>query len=101
MLVLLRRPEQSIVINGNIIITVLSVDGERVRLGIQAPPQVAVLREELLRAVGEQNRAALVSHAAHATLEQRVRNFHASRQETSPSDEIGDHNTQTVPPPAL
>lgn len=47
MLVLTRRPGEQIVIDGNIRLTVVSVKGDRVRIGIEAPPNVLVDREEI------------------------------------------------------
>ena len=51
MLVLRRKVGESIVIAGVINISVLAVEGERVKIGISAPPDVTIVREELLRAV--------------------------------------------------
>jgi len=48
MLVLRRKAGEAIVLNGVIKIYVLAVEGERVKLGIDAPPDVIVVREELL-----------------------------------------------------
>jgi carbon storage regulator len=47
MLVLTRKADQEIVISGNIRVRVLSVRGNRVRLGIDAPRDVSVARQEL------------------------------------------------------
>jgi carbon storage regulator len=47
MLVLSRRVGEEIVINGNIRVTVVEVQGNRVRLGITAPPRVTVDRAEI------------------------------------------------------
>jgi carbon storage regulator len=47
MLVLSRRESERIKVGDSIVLTVLRVTGERVRLGIEAPPEVVVLREEL------------------------------------------------------
>lgn len=47
MLVLTRGPGQSLVLAGDIVITVLSSRGRAVRLGIEAPPGVGVVRGEL------------------------------------------------------
>lgn len=63
MLVLTRRSEESLVITlpdtgERVVVSVLGVDGDRVRLGIQAPRRVTVLRQELCDAVREQNLAA-------------------------------------------
>lgn len=48
MLILTRKIDQSIIIQGNITIMVLGVERDRVKLGIAAPADVAVLREELV-----------------------------------------------------
>jgi carbon storage regulator len=52
MLVLRRKVGESIVLAGVINISVLAVEGERVKIGISAPPDVTIVREELLRAAG-------------------------------------------------
>ncbi len=51
MLVLRRKVGESIVLDGVINISVLAVEGERVKIGISAPPDVTIVREELLRIV--------------------------------------------------
>ncbi len=48
MLVLTRKVDQGIMIAGNIHILVLGVDGDRVKIGIAAPKEIPVLRDELL-----------------------------------------------------
>ncbi len=48
MLVLSRKVNEKIVIDGGIVITVVKVEGGQVRLGIEAPSDVKVYREELL-----------------------------------------------------
>jgi carbon storage regulator len=57
MLVLNRRSSEQIVIGTDIRITVLDIQGKRVRLGITAPDGVSVLREELLVRVSGQPRS--------------------------------------------
>jgi carbon storage regulator len=47
MLILTRRVGESVVIDGGITITVLSVKGNQVRLGVNAPKHVSVHREEI------------------------------------------------------
>jgi carbon storage regulator len=49
MLVLTRRPSERLAIDGEITVKVLSVSGDRVRLGIQAAEAMVILRQELLR----------------------------------------------------
>lgn len=58
MLVLTRKLEQGIVIDGQVVVRLLAIDGERVKLGIEAPRAISVFREELLREVAGQNQAA-------------------------------------------
>lgn len=50
MLILQRRAGESLVIGGNITVSVVSVDGVRVRLAISAPEDVSILRSELITA---------------------------------------------------
>jgi carbon storage regulator len=47
MLVLSRKVNEKIVIDGGIVVTVLKIDRNQIRLGIQAPEHVRVLREEI------------------------------------------------------
>jgi len=49
MLVLSRKSGESIVINGDVRLTIVKVSGNRVRLGIEAPSDVTVTRSELQR----------------------------------------------------
>lgn len=48
MLVLSRKINEKIVINGNIVITVVRIDRDQVRVGIEAPDEIPILRGELL-----------------------------------------------------
>lgn len=61
MLVLTRKPGESIVIGNDVVITVLEARGGQIRLGIDAPREVAVHRAEIYRQVMSENRAAVES----------------------------------------
>ena len=50
MLVLTRKAGEKIIISDNITVEVLEIQGNRVRIGIQAPQGVTILRQELLMA---------------------------------------------------
>lgn len=56
MLVLSRKKNESIVIDGNIRIVVVDVQGDKVRLGIEAPLSVGVHRSEVWEAIQKQNK---------------------------------------------
>ncbi len=58
MLVLTRRPGESVMIGDDMVITVLDVRGDVVRLGIKAPRSVQVHREEVYRELQRVNREA-------------------------------------------
>ena len=51
MLVLSRKTDQKIVINDQIVLTVVAIRGDKVRLGIEAPPNVPIHRKEIYDAI--------------------------------------------------
>ncbi|NWJ41396.1 MAG: carbon storage regulator CsrA [Geothrix sp.] len=61
MLVITRKPEQSIVIGGEVEVIVLGITKDGVRLGIKAPLTVQVHRREVFEAIAAENRAATAS----------------------------------------
>ena len=63
MLVLNRKAGEALQLGGGIRIVVLSCDRGGVRIGIEAPRTVPVLREELVESVASANRTALASDA--------------------------------------
>jgi carbon storage regulator len=48
MLVLSRKEGERLVVGGNVIVTVVKLDRGRVKLGIEAPPEIGIQREEIL-----------------------------------------------------
>ncbi len=60
MLVLSRKKDQSIIIGDNIEITVLAVEGDQIKLGINAPRSVEIQRKEIYLAIQEENSKASV-----------------------------------------
>lgn len=67
MLVLSRRSNESIVIAGEIVVTVLEIRGDQVRLGIDAPRSVTVHRQEVHAEIQRENRSAAVTGAVDVT----------------------------------
>jgi carbon storage regulator len=61
MLVLTRKSNQSFMIGDDIEVTVLSISGEKVRIGIQAPREIPVFRKEVYLEIQQENVAARAS----------------------------------------
>jgi len=61
MLVLTRRPGESIIVGQNIVITVIEIKGGQVRIGIDAPREIEVYREEIYEQVRQENLAAVAN----------------------------------------
>lgn len=75
MLVLTRKNEEAIRIGNDIVVKVVAIDKNSVRIGIEAPQDVSILREELYRAVTEENLRAAESFDTDAidALKERLR----------------------------
>lgn len=73
MLVLSRRPQQSLLIGHDVVITVLEVNGDTVRIGISAPPEVQIHREEVYRDLQRSNREAAASPSGAADFSRRLK----------------------------
>ncbi len=61
MLILARKRDESIIINDNIVISVVEIKGESVKIGINAPDSVKIYRREVYEAIQKENKAALNS----------------------------------------
>ncbi|HMM96161.1 carbon storage regulator CsrA [Phycicoccus sp.] len=68
MLVLSRRPHEGIRIRHDIVVTVLEISGDKVRLGIEAPANVQIHREEIYLAVRKANEEASAAAGGAADL---------------------------------
>ena len=58
MLILSRRPGESLTIGDDVVVTVVGVSGNQIRLGITAPREVRVLREEIYKAMRKEGQGA-------------------------------------------
>jgi len=57
MLVLSRHRDESIMIGNDVVVTIVDIRGDKVRLGIQAPQEIPVHREEVYDAIQRENQA--------------------------------------------
>jgi carbon storage regulator len=83
MLVLARRPGESITIGEDIVVTVVSAAGGQVKLGITAPQHVRVMRAEILKALKEENSAAAKGLGRALPLEALAKRWQAAKEEGS------------------
>ena len=58
MLVLSRQRDESIMIGDNVVVTIVDIRGDKVRLGIDAPGEIPVHRQEVYEAIQRENRRA-------------------------------------------
>ncbi len=61
MLILTRRPGESLYVGDNIRITILSLQGKQVKIGLDVPADTVVYREEVYKRVMEENQMALAT----------------------------------------
>ena len=88
MLVLARKVDESIVIGDSIVLTILAIEGEHVKIGINAPRDVTILRQEVFQAVQDQRKIQelLAEKSKPETFEQ-LRKLLASEDESeAPGD---------------
>jgi carbon storage regulator len=69
MLILSRRPGEAILIGDGIRLVVLACDRRGVRLGIEAPADVGIVREEIVQQIADENRRATATGDARAWLD--------------------------------
>lgn len=64
MLVLTRKAGQNLVIGDNITVKILEIKGDTIKLGIEAPREVTVHRQEVFEAIKQANKAAALGGKA-------------------------------------
>lgn len=78
MLILSRKKDESVIIGDEIKITILDISSNQIRLGIEAPKEINILREELLVAVEEENARAIEVNLTG--LDQMIKKFQKTDQ---------------------
>lgn len=100
MLVLTRRTGESVMVGDDVIVTVLDVRADTVRLGIQAPRDIAVHREEVYEEIRAANKAAASPQdESIAELRRRLRARRA-RPGDAPAPGAGEPAATSEPAPA-
>ena len=62
MLALTRKKGESLIIDGKIEVKILEVHGDKVRIGVNAPKEITVFREEIYSMIKESNQEATVAN---------------------------------------
>ena len=79
MLVLSRQRDESIIIGDHIVITVVDIRGDKVRLGIEAPNEIPVHRQEVYEAIQRENQRS--NGVAERTVPSLARGLRARQEE--------------------
>lgn len=74
MLILSRKKDESLIINGNIEIKIISSEDGKVKLGIEAPKNVEIYRKEVFEKIQEENRMAKDAPAQLKALSELMKN---------------------------
>lgn len=93
MLILTRRTGEAILIDGGVRIVVLETDGNGVRLGIEAPASVGILREEVVERIAEENIRAGATEEARQWFSSLGDPQGGEAEEPSEPEEEGEGNT--------
>ena len=61
MLILSRKINEKIIIGDNVVLTIIDARGDQIKIGIEAPKSVKILRHEVFEAIQSENKAAVLS----------------------------------------
>ena len=71
MLILTRRIGEKLIVGGNVTVTVLGVRGNQIRMGIDAPPEVKIHREEIYQKIQAERKTPVLKDRKTSDLKDR------------------------------
>lgn len=93
MLVISRKINESITIGDKIVVTILAVEGDRVKLGIDAPRELIILRQEIFQAVQDQVKIQeLMAEESKPEMLEQLRELLASETEKDIEEPVKSEN---------
>lgn len=75
MLILTRKKEESIIINGNIHIQIISIEEGKVKIGIEAPKDIEIFRNEVFEKIQSSNIEAAQTKSGVKILSEKMKNL--------------------------
>lgn len=88
MLVISRKVDESLIIGDKITVTILTIEGDRIKIGIDAPRDMTILRQEVYQAVQDQTKLQeLMTEDSKPEALEQLRNLLASEVEEEPAKE--------------
>ena len=88
MLVISRKVDESLIIGDKITVTILASEGDRIKIGIDAPRDMTILRQEVYQAVQDQTKLQeLMTEDSKPEALEQLRNLLASEVEEEPAKE--------------
>lgn len=73
MLILTRKMGQSVIIGGNIEINILEIEEDKVKIGVNAPKEISILRKELIEVKDENTKAVQINKEILSRLENFIK----------------------------
>lgn len=90
MLVISRKVDESLVLGDDIVVTILAIEGDRVKIGINAPRDTIILRQEIYQAVQDQVKIQeLLSKDTEPDTFEQLRKLLVSESEKEENEEQG------------
>jgi carbon storage regulator len=90
MLVISRKVDESLVLGDDIVVTILAIEGDRVKIGINAPRDTVILRQEIYQALQEQAKIQeLLSKETEPDTFEQLRKLLVSESEKEENEQQG------------